>query len=84
MQMSSDKELRSLNAGFPLRKISIGWDRTGLFPSCIIRTARPKRLKILQLSTMRVADHRFKLEQKIGTEIGSILFRSGPIPYLFS
>ena len=64
--------------------------RIGLdfFPSCIIRTAGPKKLKILQLFIIRVVDHRFKLEQKIaGTEspcAGSILFRSGPIPCLFS
>ncbi len=46
-----------------------------------------KKLKILQLFFVRVADHRFKLEQKIGTEspcAGSIFFRSGPIPCLFS
>ena len=34
---------------FPLRKISIGSDRTALFSSCIIRSAEPKKLKILQL-----------------------------------
>ncbi len=34
---------------FPLRKISIGLDRTGLFSSCIIRSTGPKKLKILQL-----------------------------------
>ncbi len=34
---------------FPLRKISIGSDRTGLFSSCIIRSAGPKKLKILQI-----------------------------------
>ena len=55
--------------------------RIGLdfFPSCIIRTARPKKLKILQLFIIRVADHSFKLEQKIGTEIASILSRSDPM-----
>ena len=46
-----------------------------------------KKLKIMQLFIIRVADHGFKLEQKIGTEsscVGSILFRwSGPIPCLF-
>ena len=45
------------------------------------------KLEILQLFIIRVADHRFKLEQKIGIEsprAGSILFRSGPIPCLFS
>ena len=49
--------------------------RLDFFPSCIIHTARP------------VVDHRFKLEQKIGTEspwAGSILLRSGPIPKLLS
>ncbi len=42
-------------------------------------SAGPKKLKILQLFIIRVADHRFKLEQKIRTEspcAGSILFRS--------
>ncbi len=46
-----------------------------------------KKLKILQLFIIRVADHRFKLEQKISTEslcAGSILFRFGPNPCLFS
>ena len=61
-----------------LRPVSIQENkhRIGLdfFPSCIIRTAGPKKLKILQLFIIRVADHRFKplnwfkLEQKIGTE----------------
>ncbi len=44
----------------------------------------PKKLKILQLFIIRVADHRFKLEQKIGTKSPcacSILFRSGPIRF---
>ncbi len=67
---------------FPLRKISVGSDQPGLFLSCIIHIAGPK---IFQLFIIRVADHRFKLEQKIGTEsscAGSILFRSGPNPML--
>ena len=41
-----------------------------------------KKVKILQLFIIRVVDHRFKLEQKIGTEspcAGSILVRFGPI-----
>ncbi len=55
--------------------------RIGLdfFPSCIIRSAGLKKfnLKILQLFIIRAEDHRFKLEQKIGTEspcADSILF----------
>ena len=51
------------------------------FPSCIIRIAGPKKSK-----TIRVADHRFKLEQKIGTEricAASILFRSSLISCLW-
>ncbi len=65
--------------------------RIGLdfFPSCIIHTAEPKKVENTsdQLFIIRLADHRFKLEQKIGTEspcTGSILFRSGPIRRLFS
>ncbi len=46
-------------------KHQIGLD---FFPSCIIHTAGPKKLKILQLFIIRVADHRFKLEQKFGIE----------------
>ncbi len=45
-----------------------------------------KNLKILQLFIIRVADHRFKMEQKIGTKspcAGSILLRSGPILCFF-
>ncbi len=30
---------------FPLRKISIGSDQIGLFPSCIIRTVGPKKVE---------------------------------------
>ena len=43
-----------------------------------------KKLKILQLFIIQVVDHRFNLEQKIGTKspcAGSIC--SGPIPCLF-
>ncbi len=42
-------------------------DRIGLdsFPSCIIHTAGPKKLKILQL--FNIGSYRFKLEQKIAT-----------------
>ena len=45
------------------------------------------KILIIQLFIIRVADHRFKLEQEIGTEsphAGLFLFRSGPIPCLFS
>ncbi len=51
------------------------------FPSCIIRTDRapncwnrayrtagPKKLKLLQFFIIRVAGHRFKLKQKIGSK----------------
>ena len=65
-------------------KYRIGQD---FFPSCIIHTTGQKKLKILQLFIIWVADHRFKLEQKIGTDTqcaGSILFRSGPIRCLSS
>ena len=61
---------------FPLRKISIGSYWT-FFHLVIIHTAGPEILKILQLFIIRVADHRFKLEQKIATEspcVGSIFF----------
>ncbi len=63
----------------PIRPVSTKENkhRTELSPFCTIHTAGPKKLKILQLFIIRVADHRFKLEQKIGTEspcAGSILF----------
>ncbi len=40
-----------------------------------------KKLKIVQLFIIRVVNHRFKLEQKTGSEspcVGSILFQSDP------
>ncbi len=46
-------------------KHGIGLD---FFASCISRSAGQKKLKMLQRFIIRVADHRFKLEQKIGTE----------------
>ena len=70
---------------FPLRKISIRSDQTGLVSILYSPHRRTKnRLKILQFFIFRgaFADHRFKLEQKIGTESPcacSILFRSDPI-----
>ena len=69
---------------FPLRKISIGSD-WAFFHFVLSAQPDQKKLKILQLFIIRVADHRFKLEQKIGTEspcASSILFRSSPIPML--
>ena len=73
----------SVMAGF--RKISIRSDWT-FFHLVLPTLPDQQNLKILQLFTIQVADHRFKLEQKIGTEspcMGSILFRSGPIRCLF-
>ncbi len=67
-------------------KLRIGSDWT-FFHLVLSTPPDQKKLKILQHFIIRVADHRFKLEQKIGTEspcAGSILFRSGPIPCLFS
>ena len=61
---------------FRLRKISIGSDWT-FFHLVLSALPDQKKLKILQLFIIRVADHMFKLEQKIGTEspcAGSILF----------
>ena len=44
--------------------------RIGLdsFPSRIIHTAGPKKVENTSTLYLRVADHRFKLELKIGTE----------------
>ena len=60
-------------------------DRTGPFPSCIIHTARQKVKNTSTLYHSGCGSH-VKLEQKMGTPTwaGSILFRSGPIPCLFS
>ena len=73
---------------FPLRKINIGSVETGqFFPYCIIHTARTKNSEntnSLSSELQVVADHRFKLEQKISIEAHVILFRSVPIPDLFS
>ena len=77
----NNKNISIISAGpkgrYPLRKISI---ELNFFPPCIIRTTpEQKKLKILQLFIIRIADHKFKLEQKIGTEspcAGSIFFRS--------
>ena len=74
----------SIKAGF--HSVSIGSDWT-FFQFVLSTPPDQKKFKILQLFIIRVADHRFKLEQKIGTEspcAGSILFRSGPTPCLFS
>ncbi len=49
---------------FPFRKISIGSDRTGLFYLVLSALPDQKKLKILQLFIIRVADHMFKLGQK--------------------
>ena len=51
----------------PVRKISIGSDWT-FFHLVLSTPLDQKKLKILQLFIIRVADHRFKLEQNIGTE----------------
>ncbi len=67
-------------------KHRIGWDWT-FFHLVLFAPPDQKKLKILQLFIIRVADRRFKLEQNIGTEIpcaGSILFRGDPIWCLFS
>ena len=45
-------------------------------------SAGPKRVENTSTFIVQVADHRFKLEQKIGTEspcAGSIFFRSDPM-----
>ncbi len=45
-------------------------------------SAGPKKVENTSTFIIQVADHGFKLEQKIGTEspcAGSILFRSGPM-----
>ncbi len=52
---------------------------TGLSSSCNVRTAGPKKLKILQLFMI---GSQVQLEQKSGNEspcAGSILFRSDPV-----
>ncbi len=74
----------SLKAGFHSGKI--GSDGT-FFPLVLSTPPDQRVLKIFQLFIIQVADHRFKLEQKIGTEspcAGSNLFRYVPIPCLFS
>ncbi len=83
-----DKRKRMLNTDtykgrFPLRKISIGSDRT-LFH--LVLSAPPDQKSRKYLNSLSW-DHRFKLEQKIGTKSPCavlILFRSGPMPCLFS
>ncbi len=79
------------NTRWPLGPVSTQENkhRIGLdFSHLVLSTpSDKKKLKILQLFIIRVADHRFKLEQKIGTDspcTDSILFRSGPIRCLFS
>jgi hypothetical protein len=50
------------------------------FPSYITHTAGPKKLKILQLFIIRIADHRFKLEQKIAPKAHArVQFCSDPV-----
>ena len=58
------KIIRTNIGWFPLRKISIELDWTFFH---LVSSARldQKKLKILQLFIIRVANHRFKLEQKI-------------------
>jgi hypothetical protein len=61
------KIIRTNIGWFPLRKISIELDWT-FFHLVLSAPLDQKKLKILQLFIIRVANHRFKLEQKIGTE----------------
>ena len=59
------QELHGNKGWFPLRKIRIGSDWS-FFHLVLSAPPDKKKLKILQF--IWVADHRFKLEQKIGTE----------------
>ena len=68
------RKFREYKTGF--HRIGSDWT---FYHLVIIHTTGPKKLKILQLFIIRVADHRFKLQQKIGIEspcAGSILLRS--------
>ena len=65
------------------------WIGLGAFPSCIIHTARPKKLKVCQLFIIRVADHRFKLEQKPYAQVQfcsnpMLIFLCGNRPLIFT
>ncbi len=81
----------SLPATLELRPVSTQENKHQIRPDFfrLVLSTPPdqKKLKILHLFIIWVTDHKFKLEQKIGTEspcVVSILFRSGPIPCLFS